>query len=108
MPAAETALVASSPAPILSLLRILLGLFTLGFLPGFLTVRTLFPNDAMPRLEVALSSVFLSLVIAVGTGIGLGLGPFFNPMNVSFVLTGYSALFALGAGYRTFSSERQT
>lgn len=109
IPAAETALVASSsPAPVFSLLRILLGLFTLGFLPGFLTVRALFPEAMMPRLEIALMSVFLSLVIAVGTGIALGLGPFFLPTNVSFVLTGYSVLCALGAGYRNFSSKKKT
>ncbi len=108
VPVAETALVVSSSSvPALSWLRILLGLFTLGFLPGFLTVRALFPEVTMPRLETALMSVFLSLVIAVGTGIALGLGPFFLPTNVSFVLTSYSVLCALAAGYRIFSSKRK-
>ena len=108
IPAAETALVASnSSEPVLSLLRKLLGLSILGFLPGFLTVRALFPEVTIPRLEIALLSVFLSLVVAVGIGISLGLGPFFLPTNVSFALTGYSVLCALGAGYRNFSSNRK-
>ncbi len=108
IPAAETALVVSnSPGPVLLSLRTLFGLLTLGFLPGFLTVRALFPEAMMPRLEIAFMSMFLSLVLAVGTGIALGLGPFFLPTNVSFVLTGYSVLAALGAGYRNFSSKRK-
>ncbi len=109
IPVAEMALVASnSPEPVLSLLRKILGLLILGFLPGFLTVRALFPEAMMPRLEIALVSIFLSLVVAVGTGMVLGLGPFFLPTNVSFALTGYSVLCALGAGYRNFSSNRKT
>ncbi len=108
-PTAETVLVVSnSPAPVLSLLRTFLGLLTLGFLPGFLTVRALFPEGMMPRLEIALMSIFLSLVIAVGIGMALGLGPFFLPTNVSFVLTSYSILCGLAAAYRIFSSKRRT
>src|SRR5713101_3180972 len=108
VPAAETVLVTSnSPEPMLSLLRNILGLVILGFLPGFLTVRALFPEATMPRLEIALMSIFLSLVVAVGTGMVLGLGPFFLPTNVSLALTSYSVLCALGAGHRNFSSNRK-
>jgi|SRR5213080_5151516 len=108
MPVAETVLVASGSSAIgFSSLRILFGLFTLGFFPGFLTVRALFPNETMTALEIVLLSVFLSLVIAVGTGMGLGLGPFFNAVNVSLVLTGYSVLCSLGAAYRNFFRQEK-
>lgn len=109
IPSAEAGLlVAGSSAPILSLIRTLLGLSILGFLPGYLTVRAFFPRaKEMPKSDVVLMSIFLNLLIAEGTGIGLGVGPFFDPTNVSYALTGFSIPLAFVAGYRSFSSERK-
>src|SRR5947199_7825149 len=59
-------------------LMILFGLGLLGFLPGYSTVRILFPTNELHTLENILLSIFLCLVISIALGPALVAAYFFT------------------------------
>ena len=50
-------------------LRLTLGIWLLGFLPGYFTTRAIFPVKKLPVLEGFLLNIFLSVLISAGAGI---------------------------------------
>jgi len=68
----------SQTGPLL-FLRMVFGLGLLGFVPGYLTVRIIFPGEQINILEQLLLSVFLSVLLSITIGVILGIGPFFLP-----------------------------
>jgi Protein of unknown function (DUF1616) len=86
--------------------RILFGLGLLGFLPGYSTVRALFPSDHFPELESILLSIFLSVVVSIGLGVILGVGYFFTGASSVALLSSYTVAVTLLAAYRRYSFQR--
>jgi Protein of unknown function (DUF1616) len=84
-------------------LRIVLGLGVLGLMPGYATVRILFPGDRLPILEQILLSIFLSVMISIGTGVALGAGYYFTGTSSILALAAYTIVSVLIAGYRRYS-----
>src|SRR5207247_7479117 len=66
-------------------LRLLFGLGLLGFLPGYSTVRILFPTNELHNLEKILMSIFLILVILIAIVAVLGWVYFFLGGSWEFV-----------------------
>ena len=88
-------------------LRLLLGVGLLGFIPGYFTVRVVFPEGRLSTLEWLILSIFLSVLISAGTGIVLGLGPFFQAAIDVLALSLYTELMAVAATYRLYAAERR-
>lgn len=90
--------------PLLGSLRLGFGLGLLGFLPGYATVRVLFPKNHLSLLEQILLSVFFSVVVSVALGVLLGAGYFFNGSSSVFLSSGYTIAMSIFAAYRRYSS----
>ncbi len=88
-------------------LRLTIGIWLLGFLPGYFTTRAIFPEKKLPVLEGILLNIFLSVLISAGAGILLGIGSFFNPAFNVLALSLYTELMALVATYRTYVTEKR-
>ncbi len=103
----ETLLVIYAPSFLLAvIIRLLLGIALLGFIPGYSTLRVVFPEKSLSTLELVILSIFLSVLISAGTGIVLGLGPFFQAAYNVLALSLYTELTAVAAAYRIYSAER--
>ena len=104
----ETILVIYASGVSLALpLRLALGIWLLGFLPGYFTTRAIFPEKKLPVLESILLNIFLSVLISAGAGILLGIGSFFNPAFNVLALSLYTELIALVATYRAYVTEKR-
>ena len=82
--------------------RILFGLGLLGFLPGYSTLRFLFPAPQFSQLERILLSIFLSVVVSISLGVILGAGYFFTGVSSVVVLTSYTIALTLLAAFRRY------
>ncbi len=82
--------------------RVLFGLGLLGFLPGYSTLRFLFPAGQFSRLERILLSVFLSVVASISLGVILGAGYFFTGVSSAILLMIYTVSSTLLAAYRRY------
>jgi hypothetical protein len=83
-------------------LRIFFGLGLLCFVPGYLTVRIIFPSGQINILEQLLLSVFLSVLVSISIGVVLGVGPFFLPSYNALLLSLYVLAVAPVAAYRSY------
>jgi hypothetical protein len=83
-------------------LRMVFGVGLLGFVPGYLTVRIIFPGGQLNVLEQLLLSVFLSVLVSITIGVVLGLGPFFLPSYNTLLISLYVFAAAPTAAYRTY------
>ncbi len=83
-------------------LRVVFGVGLLGLVPGYLTVRILFPGRQINVLEQLLLSVFLSVLVSITVGVVLGLGPFFLPSYNTLLISLYVLAAAPIAAYRTY------
>jgi len=83
-------------------LRIFFGLGLLGFVPGYLTVRIIFPSGRINILEQLLLSIFLSVLVSISIGVVLGVGPFFLPSYNALLLSLYVLALAPVAAYRSY------
>jgi hypothetical protein len=91
----------SQSGPLL-FLRIVFGIGLLGFVPGYLTVRIIFPGAQINMLEQLVVSVFLSVLVSITIGVVLGLGPFFLPSYNVLLLSLYVLFAAPVAAYRSY------
>ena len=87
-------------------LRILFGLGLLGFLPGYSTLRCLFPSDQLSQLERTLLSIFLSVVVSIALGVILGVGYLLTGISSVMLLSSYTVALTLLAAYRRHSFVR--
>jgi uncharacterized membrane protein len=83
-------------------LRIFFGLGLLCFVPGYLTVRIIFPSGQINILEQLLLSVFLSVLVSISIGVVLGVGPFFLPSYNALLLSLYVLSVTPVAAYRSY------
>jgi uncharacterized membrane protein len=83
-------------------LRIFFGLGLLCFVPGYLTVRIIFPSGQINILEQLLLSVFLSVLVSISIGVVLGVGPFFLPSYNALLLSLYVLAVTPVAAYRSY------
>jgi hypothetical protein len=83
-------------------LRIFFGLGLLCFVPGYLTVRILFPSGQINILEQLLLSVFLSVLVSISIGVVLGVGLFFLPSYNALLLSLYVLTVTPVAAYRSY------
>lgn len=90
----------ASQNPFLSNLRIIFGLALIGFLPGYSTLRLLFPKNNLKILEQILLSIFLSVSISIGLGVALGVSYSFGSGSAVGLIAGYTVVTSLGASYR--------
>jgi Protein of unknown function (DUF1616) len=97
-----------SQADALLFLRTVFGLGLLGFVPGYLTVRTIFPGAQINILEQLVLSVFLSVLVSITIGVVLGLGPFFLPSYNTLLLSLYVLAAAPVAAYRSYRFPLRT
>ena len=88
-------------------LRMVFGLGILGFVPGYLTVRIIFPGGQISILEQLVLSVFLSVLVSITIGVVLGLGPFFLPSYNALFLSLYVLAAAPIAAYRSYRFPAQ-
>jgi hypothetical protein len=91
----------SQTGPLL-FLRMVFGLGLLGFVPGYLTVRIIFPGGQINVLEQLVVSVFLSVLVSITIGVVLGLGPFFLASYNVLFLSLYVLATAPVAAYRSY------
>jgi hypothetical protein len=91
----------SQTGPLL-FLRMIFGVGLLGFVPGYLTVRIIFPGKQINVLEQTLLSIFLSVLVSITIGVALGLGPFFLPSYNVLLLSLYVLASAPVAAYRSY------
>lgn len=82
--------------------RTLFGLGLLGFIPGYLSVRTIFPGRQINILEQLALSIFLSVLVSISIGVVLGLGSFFQPSYNVLLLSLYVLIVAPVAAYRSY------
>ena len=87
-------------------LRILFGLGLLGFLPGYSTLRCLFPSDQLSQLEGTLLSIFLSVVVSIALGVILGVGYLLTGISSVTLLSSYTVALTLLAAHRRRSFQR--
>jgi uncharacterized membrane protein len=78
------------------------GVGLLGFVPGYLTVRIIFPGGQINILEQLMLSIFLSVLVSITIGVVLGLGPFFLPSYNVLLLSLYVLAAAPVAAYRSY------
>lgn len=83
--------------------RVILGLFLLGFSPGYSTMKVLLPSDPYPPLERILLSIFLSVVISIALGVILGVDYLFTGDSSVALIGGYTIVLALAAAFRRYS-----
>jgi len=89
-------------------LKIVFGLGILSFVPGYLTVRIIFPGEQINILEQLLLSVFLSVLLSITIGVILGIGPFFLPSYNALLLSLYVLCVAPVAAYRSYRVRAET
>ncbi|HEV2119459.1 MAG TPA: DUF1616 domain-containing protein [Candidatus Bathyarchaeia archaeon] len=89
-------------------LKIVFGLGILSFVPGYLTVRIIFPGEQINVLEQLLLSVFLSVLLSITIGVILGIGPFFLPSYNALLLSLYVLGSAPVAAYRSYRVPAET
>jgi hypothetical protein len=91
-----------SQAGLLLFVRMVFGVGLLGFVPGYLTVRIIFPGGQINILEQLMLSIFLSVLVSITIGVVLGLGPFFLPSYNVLLLSLYVLAAAPVAAYRSY------
>jgi hypothetical protein len=91
----------SQSGPLL-FLRMVFGVGLLGFVPGYLTIRIIFPGRQINVLEQILASIFLSVLVSITIGVVLGLGPFFVPSYNVLLLSLYVLAAAPVAAFRSY------
>jgi hypothetical protein len=94
--------VSSSQDQLVTALRAILGLFLLGFLPGYSTTRAVFPRVQFPFLERLVLSIFLSVMISIGIGTLLGAVFLFQSAANVLLLSSATVFLALVGAYRSF------
>ncbi len=100
---ADTLLVANGSSVPFSLLpRQVLGLSMLGFLPGYSTLRAVFPQGDLSILERVVMSIFLSLLVSILSGTILGSALLLEATANVIVLTVFTFVMTLAASYRCF------
>lgn len=99
----------SQTGPLL-FLRVVFGIGLLGLVPGYLTVRIIFPGGQINVLEQLVLSVFLSVLVSITIGVVLGIGPFFLPSYNALLVSLYVLAAAPVAAYRShrFSAGTQS
>ncbi len=85
--------------------RLILGLLLLGLIPGYSTVKLIFPAVAFTLLERSILSIFFSILISILTGILLGSLGTFQATSTALVLTVFTFVITIVAGYRTFRAQ---
>ena len=88
--------------------RITFGLSILGLLPGYSTVKTLFPDDPYPPLERILLSIFLSVVVSISLGVVLGIRYVFTGESSVLLIGSYTVALTVIAAYRIYSLSSKT
>ena len=88
--------------------RIIFGLSVLGFLPGYSTVKALFPDDPYPPLERILLSIFLSVVVSISLGVILGIRYVFTGESSVLLIGSYTVALTVVAAYRICSFSSKT
>lgn len=97
----ELLLVSYTPSQFfLVFMRMIFGFVILGFLPGYTTVRCLFPGRELREFEQLFLSVFLSVAISIGIGVALGFAYVFTAVNSVLFSTGYIVITSFLAIYR--------
>lgn len=89
----------------LRFLRLVFGIGLLGFVPGYLTLRTAFPQTGLAVLEQVVLSVFLSILISVSLGVILGAVSLFQSNSNALLLSSYTVASAVAAAYRATSMK---
>jgi hypothetical protein len=91
----------------LGLVRAIIGLLLLGYLPGYSTVRVLFPGEQVSPLERILLSIFLSLAVSIAIGVVLGFAYLFTGITSTLGSSIYTVLMTLIAAYREYENQRK-
>ncbi len=100
---ADTILVVyGASGPFASFPRLVLGFFMLGFLPGYSTLRTVFPQSDLSLLEKVIMSIFLSILVSIASGTILGFALLLDAAANVIVLAGFTSVMTLAASYRCF------
>ncbi len=100
---AETFLVEYQPkASFLVVCRLILGFALLGFIPGYSALKVVFPNGGLSLLERLILSIFLSILISILVGTLLGSVLAFEANASALVLTMFTFVITVAAGYRSF------
>ena len=97
----------SNTTIVLALLRGILGIALLGYLPGYATVKALFPRDRLSSLEYALLSIFLSVAVSIAIGVILGAGYVFTGIANALGSASFTIVASFLAGYREYSASRE-
>ena len=101
---AETFLVEYQPsASFLIVCRLILGFALLGFIPGYSALKVVFPNGGLSLLERLILSIFLSILISILVGTLLGAVLAFEANTSVLVLTMFTFVITVAAGYRSFN-----
>lgn len=88
--------------------RFIFGVSILGFLPGYSTVKALFPDDPYPPLERILLSIFLSVVVSIALGVILGIRYVFTSDSSIALVGSYTIALTVIAAYRVYSSSSKS
>ena len=103
--ALEMLLVTYGPGDPLSVsFRLVLGIALLGFFPGYSSLRAVFPRSQLTFLEKIVLSIFLSVLVSILSGTILGATLLLDATANVIVLTMFTVVTTLIAGYRVFSS----
>ena len=89
-----------------ALLQGVFGLLLLGYLPGYATVKALFPGNRLSALERVLLSIFLSVTVSIAIGVALGAGYFFTATTSVVGSSCFTILAGFVAGRREYSALR--
>ena len=89
-------------------IRIIFGVSILGILPGYSTVKALFPDDPYPPLERILLSIFLSMVVSISLGVVLGIRYVFTGESSVLLIANYTVALTVIAAYRIYSLSSKT
>jgi uncharacterized protein DUF1616 len=96
-----------SQAQPFALLRLVLGLVLLGFAPGYLAVRAIFPLHPPSTLEMLILSIFFSVMISIGIGTILGASSLFQGESNVLLLAFVTICMGLIAAHRTFTMSKK-
>jgi len=91
-----------SSAPFVSLPRLVLGFSMLGFLPGYSSLRAIFPQSQLSLLEKVVMSIFLSFLVSIASGTILGSDLLLDATANVIVLTVFTFVMTFAASYRCF------
>ncbi len=104
---AETFLAEYQPsASFLIVCRLILGFALLGFIPGYSALKVVFPNGGLSLLERLILSIFLSVLISILVVTLLGSVLAFEATTSVLVLTVFTFVITVAAGYRSFDVSK--